>query len=301
MADMSRNYSGGRFALELDGQVSALVKKLDGGGFTTDVAVTKLATSKVAQKSIGGITFDPFTAEVGLSMGQPLLDWINASFRGEHLRKAGAVIAADADNAARSRRDFTEALITEVGFPASDASAKETGNITIKWQAEKVDMSGGGGEKLQGNLSAKQKLFLPSNFRFEMGGLPCQSVSKIDAFTFKQAAVQDPIGDARIYQYTAGATEFPNIKVTFGMRDYDKWQAWFTDFVIKGNCAQENEVTGSLTWLSQNREKELARVTFKQCGIFKLSENANEAGKDGIKQGTAEIYCEEMEFEVIEK
>ncbi len=41
-------------------------------------------------------------------------------------------------------------------------------------------------------MNPKQKMFLPSNFRFEIGSLPCQGVSKIDAFTFKQAVVSTP-------------------------------------------------------------------------------------------------------------
>ncbi len=298
MADKNRNYSGGRFAWEHNGQVAAIVKKAGGGTFKSDVIEAKDSTYNFNRKSIGGITFEPFKCEIGFSMGQPLIDWINASFDAQHMRAAGAIIAADADNTARSRRDYTEALITEVGFPACDAASKDASYFNITFQPEEVVMSDGDGSKLQGNVNTNQKLFLPSNFRFELGSLPCKLVSKIDAFTWKQGVVQDPIGDARIYQYTAGNITVPNLKLTLGMRDFKPWQDWFTDFVIKGNCAQENELSGSLTYLSPNREKELGRVEFQQVGIFSLSEADNEAGKDGLKTFTVELYVEKMRLSI---
>ncbi len=85
-----------------------------------------------------------------MSMGQPLVDWINASFRGEHMRKAGALIAADADGNARTRRDFMEALITEVGFPACDAAAKDSGVLQPRFKPENVTLADSDGARLSG-------------------------------------------------------------------------------------------------------------------------------------------------------
>jgi hypothetical protein len=219
--------------------------------------------------------------------------------RGEHIRKAGSIIAADSDGNARSRRDFSEALVTEVSFPACDAASKDTTPVTVKFKPEYSRSSPGDGSKIKGDVNTKQKVFLPSNFRLEIGGLPCQTVSKVGAFTFKQAVVVDPIGDSRESQIIPGPISFTDLDITGGMRDYDKWADWFRDFVLDGNCGQDRELSGSITWLSQNRKEELARVTFHQIGIIELKENANEAGKEGVKTWNAKCYFEWCEFEIL--
>ena len=44
-----------------------------------------------------------------------------------------------------------------------------------------------------------QKKWLASNFRFEMGSLPCNYVSRIEPFTVKQSVQSDPVGERRDY------------------------------------------------------------------------------------------------------
>jgi hypothetical protein len=50
---------------------------------------------------------------------------------GAHVRRDGAIHTADFDVQIKSERAFFEALLTEIGMPALDASSKAPATITI--------------------------------------------------------------------------------------------------------------------------------------------------------------------------
>lgn len=297
--DSKRNYSGGNFFVDVAGEIMGNIKKAGGFNQKAEVVEEKVATIKNPQFTIGNITYDPISVDFGASVSKGMLDWINLSFQGEHARRDGAVIAADADGFERSRLDYFQALITEVGFPAADAAAKEPGYVTCKWQPEYTRFAKGSGSKIPtGKVETRQKVFVPNNFKFEMGNMPCALVSKVDAITWKQKVTQDPVGDRRDYEYVPSAMEVTKLKITLGARDFDAWHDWFKDFVIDGNCGADKEVNGSLVYLSQNRQQELMRVNFHQCGIFSISRSDLEANADKLNTVTVEVYAERMDFVV---
>jgi hypothetical protein len=64
------------------------------------------------------------------------LGWVESAVAGQAVEKGGAVILADINFRERSRHSFTNALITEVSFPASDAGAKDACALTVKMKAD---------------------------------------------------------------------------------------------------------------------------------------------------------------------
>jgi hypothetical protein len=74
------------------------------------------------------------------------------------------------------------------------------------------------------------------------------------------------------------------------------WFDWFEDFVVKGNCTEDKEKKGTLSFLSPNRQATVASIKLENLGIFRLSEDTAKANSDQIKRVTAELYCERMHF-----
>jgi hypothetical protein len=212
------------------------------------------------------------------------------------VRKNGSIVAADFDYNALTQKDFFNACITETKIPELSGDKKEPAYMEVKIQPERTKNAKASG-KLQGDFGKnRQKSWLPCNFRLEIGDLVTKKVSKIESFTIKQTIATDSIGDAREYAIEPGKLEIPNLKITLAETDKETWQAWAEDFIVAGNCAEENEKNGRIVFLSPNNQ-ELAAITLGNIGIKALSEAPMEANSDKIKSCTSELYVEKMAFE----
>lgn len=288
-----RSYVSGRFALALDGSQVGVLKSVDGGGATADVIEETVGSDRFAHKHLGNVKYEDFSMQFDFGMKKGIYDWIAASWTANYSRQSGSVIAADFQGDVRSERRFFNALITETGIPACDASSKDPGYLSLSFAPERTT-----DVKASGTLAVgtKQKLWLPSNFKLEIDGLDCSKVNKIDAFTIKQSVVSDDIGETRDYQKVPGKIEFPNLTITFAEVSAQSWIDWHKDFVINGNNGQEEEKGGRLVFLSPTLQEQLLEIKFFNLGIFKLDSEAGEPNADAPARMTAELYCERMEF-----
>jgi len=298
-----RAFSAGHFALQLEGSKEiGFLRSVEGGNAVGEVRHEVGSASYYQKKHIGNVKYEEITAEFGMAMSKDVYDWISATLTGnrDQERKSGAIIAADFNFNAQARREFTDALITEVGFPALDASSKDAAFMTVKFAPEEtVDKPASG--KLSPESKKLQKQWLPSNFRFEVGDknlLPTGRVNKIEAITIKRTVVTDEIGDTRDPQKEPGKLEFPNLVFTLPEADAQPWLDYFEDFVIQGNNSDNDggEKRGRLTYLASNLKDELGRLDFFNLGIFKISTDKAEAASDTIKRVKVELYCERLEF-----
>jgi hypothetical protein len=144
-----------------------------------------------------------------------------------------------------------------------------------------------------------QKQFMAANFRFELGGLPCSRVSKVDPFTVKQTISVKTAGRRRIAVKEPTGIETPNLRVTFSAADLPKWSAWFDEFVLNGANDDQHELSGAIVLLAPDRKQELARVELQQVGIFALRRPTPEAaGRDQVARVVADLYCERMTLKI---
>lgn len=291
-----RSYAVENFALTLDGAQCGFVKSVKGGDTVAPVVQEAVGPSFFVKKHIGAPAVEDFVAEIGFAMAQDVYDWIAASWKMNYARKDGSVVAADQNLQARSERQFFNALLTETTIPALDASSKDAAYLTIKFSPEYTRTRKGSGKLAV--PAAKQKLFLPANFRLELDGLDCTHVSKIDAFTVKQTVVRDTIGDARDFTEEPGKLEFPNLRVTMAETGIATWETWFEDFVVKGNNDDSKEKSGAIVFLAPDLKSELGRVKLFNVGIFALRGAAQQAHDESARRVIAELYCERMELQV---
>jgi phage tail-like protein len=290
-----RAYSAGHFALELGEELVGVLRDVGGGGIKADVIEFQSGTSGDMFKNLGAVHYEDLTLQTAFSLGKPLYDWIAASWNKNYTRKNGAIVAADFNYERKTRRQFTEALITEVSFPALDAASKDAGALTVTITPEQTQTKGDSG-KLQAPTNAKQKQWTPANFRLELDGLDCSRVSKIDAFAVKQKIIEVQTGEDRIPHTEPGKLEFPNLTVTFAASSGQSWTSWFEDFVIKGNAGPDKEKTGKIVFLAPNMTDVLAEVHLFGVGIFKLDDGVFDPVNEPSAMMRAHLYVERMAF-----
>src|SRR5687768_9401445 len=136
LAGEQRTYGAGRHAIELDGVNAGWLFSADGGHATSDVVTEKVGADRLVHKHLAGVKYEDFTLQCGVGMSKAFYTWMKDSFDRKYSRKNGAIIMADYDYKERSRQSFTNALITEIGFPALDAASKDAAKMTLKFSPE---------------------------------------------------------------------------------------------------------------------------------------------------------------------
>ena len=308
-ASVKRSYVSGNFALSLDGGKNIGMLKTAQGGQIFGEPVAENTDGLYAKKHIANVKWADITVQMGLTMPAAFYQWIADSWSFGAQRKNGAIIAADFNNNAVKELDFYNALITEVTIPALDAASKDAAYLTLKLTPESTQPTKPSGT-VPSTVGNKQKAWLPSNFRFELGKLDTSKVSKIDSFTIKQTMVQPStdLGDVTFpeqalvvsvppFVLQPGQIDFPNLRVTLTEASAQTWIDWSESFIRQGLNSDEYEKSGSIRFFASDMTTELARVDLFGVGIFDLTdERPLDAGTDTIRKLVAELYVERMAF-----
>jgi hypothetical protein len=289
--------TSGHFALRLGAGNAAdvtLVRAFEGGGIYADVISELDAGMHFAKKHLGLPKYDEFAVPVGMSMSQQLFDWIAGSWGSLPQKKDGAVLALDYNLNIKTERDFSGALVTETTIPELDAASNETGELTVRFQPEFIDVNVGAG-KLSLSM-AKQKVWRTSNFRLQITGIDCTKVSKIESFSVKREVTTflsgsgSGSGDGPVL--IAGVVEFPNLFITLSQASSQTWFDWHQSFVVNGNNGEGFELQGSLSFLASDLQTELSRIELHRLGIVRLDPLKTSGSQPARLR--AELYCEEM-------
>jgi hypothetical protein len=291
-----RTFGASRFVLELDGNPVGFLRSAEGGAISAEV-VSVHGQSYFDEKHIGQVRYEDFALELDLSLDASVYDWIAKTFIGKPQRRDGSIIAVDTQFKARSELQFFQALLTEVAVPVMDAGSKDAAFLTVKFAPEYTRMKKGSGASIKIS-TAKQKAWHVSNFKLEIDGLDCTKVSKIEAFTVKQAVVRDDIGDVRQVVREPSRLDFPNLRISVAESAAQTWSDWFDDFVVKGNDDSTKERQGKLTFLAPDLKQALGEVALFGLGIFRLEREPQVAGIETVSRLRADLYCERMELGV---
>jgi hypothetical protein len=263
-----------------------------------DVVANDLGPDNVQKKHVSNIKWTAGKATVGIGMGKGMYDWIKQSFDKAYEPKSGYFVSGDFNYKAQSRLDFEDALITSVTVPKLDGSSKDAAYFDVEFEPERVRWSKGGGEDIRSKVGPKQKAWLCSNFRFELGGLPCNRVASIDSFTWKCAIAADQIGIFREPTKHPAKVTVPDLKVSISMADYQAWaddaKKWFVD----GQHVEANEYTGRIVFLGPDMKEEQGEITLENVGFKKFSKDDAEANSEKIARFNVELYVERMVFKI---
>jgi phage tail-like protein len=291
-----RSYTAGKFGLDLNGVFAGWAQSATGGDATTDVVTEKVGVDNVAKKNLGNVKYDDITIKCSTSMSKAFYQVIQTSFHGDYTRVNGAVIATDFNLKEVGRMNFLNALLTEVTFPALDAASKDGAALTIKLTPEttRYVSAGTNGPTVGGSVNEAQKKWLVSSFRLNIDGVDVTKVDKIDALTVKQAVIAEALGTTRDPVKMPARITWPNLVVTLPLANAQSMQKWADDFVVKGRTGASKN--GTLEFLDDARNKVLFRISFKNLGLFKLTQLTTSS--DNVKRVKAEMYMEGMDFEV---
>jgi phage tail-like protein len=293
-------YVANRFALELDGNKTAgFVSAIDGGQFKATPVKQMVGNTNHVTIYSGKPTYDDITITVGMAMSPSFWDWIKASLDDKPQRRTGALVGYDFNNNERSRRTFDRAVISQVKFPALDASSKSNATIQVTISPEKLTFKKGDGAKLKAetapNETSKQKRWLTSNFRFELdrfkGDESLRTIS-VEAFTVKQNIISQNIGYELESRKAFGRLEMPQIVVSFPEHKGSEWVKWYEDAIVKGN-RKDQTTTGVLTYFSTDKQ-ELMRLEMSGISLSSLEIDKYDSTKSNIANITATLNIEGM-------
>ena len=193
-----------------------------------------------------------------LDGGGSLYPWINLFLAAQSTSKTVKIYLLTKKNNEKEVRKFYDALITEVMFPTLDRSSRKPGYLTVKVKTERERFAKA--KNVEHKLNTYPKLWLASNFRVEIGGLPCEHVHKVDAFSIKQKVVKDEI---------PGYLEFPNLTFTLPTTDLKAWNNRYN--ATKGIKKTSNEISGSITFLSPDMKTKLSAINISGVRLVSLS------------------------------
>jgi phage tail-like protein len=294
----TRAFTAGRYAVLLDGAVAGWIQSAEGGHAAGD-AVAQKGTAADMRKHIAGVKYEDITLQCGIGMSKPFYEWIKASFDKKYIRKDGAIHSCDYDGNIVSTLEFHQALITEVGFPALDASSKDAAKMTIKISPETTSMVPKPGGKLPVETAQRtmtQKKWLPANFRLEIAGMDCTRVNKIEAITIKQKIAENPVGEMRTPMKEPAKLEIPNLVISLPEQHAASLLAWHKESLVGGKAAAASRKSGKLEYLAQDGREALFTLDFHNLGIFKVTPDKVEGGSENIRRVKAEMYCEGISF-----
>jgi hypothetical protein len=295
MALDTRTNTAGRFVVTIDGTAVSFMKKCEGFDPQGDIVANDMGPELFQSKHMANFKWGPGKFTVGAGMGKGMWNWIKASFEKGYLRKSGSIVNGDFDYNARTELTFMDALIISVGFPALDASGKDAVYLDVEVEAERVRWAAASG-KISAQYGTKQKAWLSPNFRFTLGNLPTERVSKIDAFTWKCAVATDHTGIHREHAKVPAKVTVPDIKFHVSAADAQPWldasRKWFVD----GEHLEQNHMQGRIELLGPDMKKVMAAIELHNCGFKSIKTGALEANSEKVQRVEIEIYLEGLTF-----
>ena len=268
--------SSPKFAVSIDGK-AVPAQSPSGGYVKADVKTTFPSASGPPQRQISSFGYTNLQVKLGLEIGTPILNWINAALKGSPVTKNGTLIELDDQNRAKSYLDFTNGAISDFIVPGFDASSYIANTFTLEASIGKSTFRPGDNTPVQ--LPNQLKPFLASNFRLKIDGLPTARVRSIAPLSFRRT--------------TPGIVP-TDLAVTFPNVDVDPWRAWADDFIVKGHNGQDKEKQGAIEVMAPNLADVLATLTIKQIGIFELTPTDDTS----IRSHRASMYfeCGQLSF-----
>jgi len=294
-----KSYTSGHFELSLDGQkTTAYLKSLDGGWGKHALVDERIGPENMAIKHGSLAEVDPFSFEFGLSGANQVLQWIQDSWRKEPKPADGQIVHANFNLDATFTHEFRGALITETTFPALDGASKEAAYIKVKCLPQAVNISQGGGGKLQPNMGQKQKLWLCSGFRLNIDGIDeMKYTNKIESFTIKQGVKALRTGRFRHAELIPTKIDFPNISGTISLEYAKGLLDWYQKYVYHGQADPKAQKTGSLEFLAPNKKDVIFRINMFDVGLLSTSIGQSTANADQIKRVKFDMYVGRMEMD----
>lgn len=268
------------------------LKALTGGVISAEVVQETTDQAMIANKHLGATIYEDFIVETGLH--DEISKSMKKTWNGGNVRLNGSFITADINSKASFEDVFMDSLLTETTIPQCDAASKEVAFFRLRLKPALIRNQKGDGRVIGSPAGTRQKQMLASNFKFELGSLPCSRVASIDSFTVKLNVGNESQSNNRYVNMTTKSINFPNLFLTISAADLDPWLEWHKQFVVDRNNRTE-ELNGRLVFLEPNLKGELFAISFQGVGIFSLQRNWESVNT--VSRFRVGLYCERMQIE----
>lgn len=282
-------------AIEIEGAFAGLASFVDGGHPTAAVINEPAGFGGIIKKHIGAIHYDEITITCGAGMSEDFYKWVGHWVEGVTVPRNGSIVELDERGTVLRKLDFFNAIISEVAFPALDASSKDPAQMTVKFSPESTRRKTGG-SRYDFPASSDKTTWPAANFRLRIGGVLIPA-SRIDAITIKRSFQPKPPAGEPNDQFPQQHLVFSDLAVTLAESHARFLYDWFEDFVIRGNSGDDKELRGSLEYFDQ-RGAVLFTLTFDHMGIFNLKPDRTESIGNDFPKVKAQVYVEIVSFNI---
>jgi phage tail-like protein len=293
-------YSSAFFMLEIDGSKVGTVRNLDGGGVKADVLTYQHGNGGDTWRQLGRTKYEEFKITSGLVAGEALWKWISLCMSGKPERRNGALCAGDYEYVEKARREFTDGLISEVQFPKFDAHDKNAANVVVTVNPERMTYARGSGSKMPVDdpSSEKQKSVSACNFTFNLQGFEsaCKRVNKVDGFGVKCKIIEHQVSTRIESVKVPGKIEYPNITFYLPEIDAEAFLDHHKKSAMRGDRGKP--IPSATLAFHNNARSRRGSVTFKECTIFAVTHDKQDATSEDIRMVKVEMAIEGIEFEV---
>jgi phage tail-like protein len=298
MTNDNRSYAAAHFALELSGFTDlGMIRSIEGGGLKADVMTYQPGATYERWRQLGKPKFEDIKLQIGTAMSEPFFKWIEDFFSGTCARKNGAIVAGDFYYKERARREFTDALITELVFPKMDAADKNTVYMNVTLGVEDIVYKKGDEGKTLDHISntESQKAWKACNFNFKLDGfeIPCARVTKIDSFTIKQTLLEYHGGGRRTAAKTPSQIDYPQISFYLPEADSQPFADHFRKRGVNGEVP--GRLHGQLSTFDNNKSTKFT-LEFFNADVVNIAPDKSDASTEEIKMVKIDLYIERMSF-----
>ncbi|ATC62626.1 hypothetical protein CMV30_00815 [Nibricoccus aquaticus] len=247
------------------------------------------------QKSLGPIAYEPITIEAAMPFSPALQTVVSEMLSGAQTKRTLLLSSLDGSGQPVGENlQASGALLTEIHFPALDASARIPVRVKLVFQADHTSVTSATASIA--SAGGTRNSDSTANFSLTLPGLPATGVSKIDAFTIRRASITVTSGSTT--RYTPGPLTVPDLTVTIGGADITAWQAWRDSFFPNPSTPSPQTLSavpyknGTLQLLSSDLHTPLFTLQLTKLGLKRLAQPPVEAST--LLKLRAELFCESM-------
>ena len=121
---MSRGYTTGRFALEIDNVNAGWIYSAEGGNRVSEVVIEKLPQEHHSRKHIVGLKYEDITITCGIGMTKHFWHKLKASFQDSYKRLDGAIHVCDFDGNIQKTLNCAPLGMDQANAPATSAEGR---------------------------------------------------------------------------------------------------------------------------------------------------------------------------------
>jgi hypothetical protein len=190
-----------------------------------------------------------------------------------------------------SQHQFFAAHIAEVAMPTLDAASNDLVYMTLRIRPEGVRLLAGDNKKLEVEAPTPEKEWKASNFKVEIGDLPCDNVIEVELPKFTVKIIGSHIGSTGTKK-----VEVSNVKLTMPMSHVQPWFDWSNEVFTLGEQGQHEELDGSISIMNKDLTEELGRFELFQCAPVAFRPLGAYANVEDPASFEIELYVNRMAF-----